>query len=287
VRLLQCRRFDLVWLEAELFPGLPAWGEQLLARARVPYVVDYGDAVFHRYDRSRAATVRRVLGTKVDHVMRGAAAVIAGNDYLAARARQAGARVVVRIPSVVDLSRYSVLPPRDDARVTIGWMGSWSTARYLRQLRSVLEELSRDPGVRLVVVGAGAGRTNGLPVEARPWSEATEVAEIQAFDIGIMPLEDGPWERGKCGYKLIQYMACGKPAVASPVGVNRDIIQHGINGLHATSAEEWVRALGCLREDAGLRARMGAHGRKFAEERYSLQTSARILHNVLQSAAES
>lgn len=284
--LLRSRRFDLLWIEAELFPGLPAWFETALSRFGVPYVVDYDDAVFHRYDQSRTPAVRRMLGTKVDRVMREAALVVAGNEYLAARAREAGARVVTHLPSVVDLERYPISPPARTETVTIGWIGSWSTAKYLLAVTPALREIARNPRIRLVVVGADPVRLEGLPAEARPWSEATEVSEIQAFDIGIMPLDDGPWERGKCGYKLIQYMACSKPAVASPVGANADIIRHGINGLHATTSAEWVGALRLLADNPGLRVQMGAHGRKLAEEKYSLSETARILQKVLCSAAE-
>jgi glycosyltransferase involved in cell wall biosynthesis len=283
--LTQVRGFDLLWIEGELFPGLPAWTESLVRRLGVPYVVDYDDAVFHRYDQSPVPGVRCLLGRKVDRVMRGAALVVVGNAYLAERARRAGARAVVQVPSVVDLDRYAIAAPAEARPVTIGWIGSWSTAKYLRGVAEALTELSRDPNTRVIAVGADPARVAGLPIEARSWSETTEVSEIQGFDIGIMPLDDGPWERGKCGYKLIQYMACGKPVVASPVGANRDIILHGINGFHASTTDDWMWALRELRSRPGLRARMGAEGRRVTEQRYSLSAMAPLMHEVLCSAA--
>jgi glycosyltransferase involved in cell wall biosynthesis len=121
-------------------------------------------------------------------------------------------------------------------------------------------------------------------VETRSWSEETEVKEIQGFDVGIMPLPDEPWERGKCGYKIIQYMACGKPTVASPVGVNQHIIAEGVDGFLAATPVQWVQALRTLRHDHGLRGRMGKAARRKVEREYSLQVTAPRLASLLRSA---
>jgi glycosyltransferase involved in cell wall biosynthesis len=119
----------------------------------------------------------------------------------------------------------------------------------------------------------------------RDWDEATETAEIGNFDVGIMPLPDNPWERGKCGFKLIQYMACGKPVVASPVGVNREIVVEGVNGFLASTQKEWVDALLRLKENPALRRTMGERGRRMVEERYCLQVTAPRLQRILLDAA--
>jgi glycosyltransferase involved in cell wall biosynthesis len=284
--MLRAGQFDLVWVEKEMLPWVPSWFELGLFPASVPLVVDYDDALFHRYDQHSWPLVRRVLGEKIDAVMRRADLVLAGNDYLAGRARRAGARRVELLPTVVDVSRYAVSERTQGQLLTIGWIGSPSTARYLKLITSVLRDLVASRDVRVVAVGANADQLEGLPVEVRPWSEAGEVEEIQQFDIGIMPLPDEPFERGKCGYKLIQYMACGKPVVASPVGVNREIIEQGINGFLANSHEEWLTALVSLLEDAELRKKMGEAGRKHVEERYSTQQMAPRLASLLQSAVK-
>ena len=140
--------------------------------------------------------------------------------------------------------------------------------------------------VRFIVVGAREQDFSDTAVETRPWSEETEVESIQQFDIGIMPLQDSLWERGKCGYKLIQYMACGVPVVASPVGVNCEIVEPEKNGLLADSMEEWDRALrSLLSVDFSVRDSMGANGRKRVEEWYSLQAQAPRLLSLIRDAS--
>jgi glycosyltransferase involved in cell wall biosynthesis len=285
--LLRCRRYDLVWLEKEALPWLPAWLESALLSG-MPTVVDLDDAWFHRYDRNRFAIVRWLMGHKIDVVMRRAAAVVAGNEYLAERARAAGARRIEVIPTVIDLARYPA-PNSDPAAndvLTVGWIGTPLNARYLDSIEPGLRRLAGRRPIRLVVVGAPVPATwAGLPAESRPWSEATEIAQISAFDVGIMSLDDTPWERGKCAYKLLQVMAAGKPVVASPVGANRQVVQHGVNGYLAATTDEWVAALTSLSDDADLRRRMGAAARKTVEDTYSLERIAPRLATVLRDAA--
>lgn len=281
--LLQVRRFDVVIIEKELFPFLPAFAERLLRVSGVPYVVDYDDALFHRYDLHSSKLVRGVLGRKIDSVMRHAAVVVAGNDYLAERARQAGARRVELIPTVVDTHRYQPRQAPPNETPVIGWIGTPKTSRYLQPLLPVFEALQARMRVRVVAVGARSEDFAGTPVETLPWSEESEVQSIQQFDIGIMPLPDSPWERGKCGYKLIQCMACGVPVVASPVGVNTVIVNSGKNGLLARD-DEWEEQLTTLLQDPELRRSFGAQGRKDVENWYSLEVQAPRLLNAIREA---
>jgi glycosyltransferase involved in cell wall biosynthesis len=283
--LLGASRFDVVIVEKELFPFLPAVAERLLRFLGVRYVVDYDDALFHRYDRHASALVRGLLGRKIDTVMRHAAIVVAGNQYLAERARQAGAPRVEVIPTVVDTQRYQPLAREVNETPVVGWIGTPKSSRYLKTLIPVFEALQEKMPVRFVAVGARPEDFEGTPVEVWRWSEETEVASIQQFDIGIMPLEDSPWERGKCGYKLIQYMACGLPVVASPVGVNMKIVAPGENGLLADTPDEWERELwDLLHVDKLARQSMGAAGRKLVEEKYSVEAQAPRLWGALQEA---
>jgi glycosyltransferase involved in cell wall biosynthesis len=281
-------RYDLLWIEKELFPWLPAVVEESWLAGKPPFVVDYDDAIFHNYDQHRRPLVRHLLGRKIDWLMRHAQAVIVGNGYLAKRARMAGAREVEIIPTVVDLGRYrtrDALPQVDS--LTIGWIGTPRTVFYLERFRPVLAALiQRFPAIRfrLLAIGPSALAWDGLPVEVRPWSEATEASDLHECDVGIMPLDDDAWSRGKCGYKLVQYFACGLPVVASPVGVNRELVDHGGNGFLAASAEDWLAALTALCRDPGLGQRMGRAGRSLVEERYCIAATAPRLAAILRRA---
>ena len=278
--LVTARRYDLVWLGKEALPWAPGWLETLLARAGAPYVVDYDDAVFHTYDQHRSPVARLLFGRKIDRVMREAALVVAGNSYLADRARSAGARRVEILPTVVDLEHYPRTPPPSGA-FTVGWIGTPITARHLEPVRPALRAVCADGRARFVAIGAGALNWNDVPVEALAWSEATEHAALQEIDVGIMPLPDSPFERGKCGLKLLQYMACARPVVASPVGVNAEIVTNGLNGFTASHVDDWVAALRTLQEDRLQRAQMGEAGRALVEAGFSLEVAAPRLAQLL------
>ncbi len=280
---LSARRFDAIWMEAELFRWLPVQVEEVLCPTGVPLIVDYDDAIFHWYETQRFPGVSRLLGQKINRIMEKADLVVVGNDYLGSYAHSAGARWVEKVSTVVDVDRYFV-PGRDTSKcLTLGWIGTPVTSKFLSFISEALQTIVNKYGVRIVAVGAKPQQWDGLPVEVRPWQESTEVAEIQDFDIGLMPLPDEPYERGKCGYKLIQYMACGKPVVASPVGMNAEIVRVGENGFLATSIDEWVDGLSRLIEDPNLRLRMGQAGRSMVESDYSLQMQAPRLERMLRS----
>lgn len=265
------RAAPLVWIEYEALPWLPYAFERLLLSGSRPYVLDYDDAIFHRYDQHSSGIVRTMLGRKIDRLMRGALCVIAGNDYLAERARAAGARRVEVLPTVIDLARYRQRTSFDaGGPLVVGWIGSPSTTPYLRSVEPALAALARARPVRLVNIGGTPWHSATLDVEHRTWSEASEVDDMLRFDVGVMPLDDTPWSRGKCGYKLIQFMGCALPTVASPVGANAQIVVHGTTGFHATSEREWIAALEALAADPSLRRAMGAAGHERVRERYSL-----------------
>ncbi len=283
-QMLSLGRYDVVWLEKEIWPWLPAPLEMIWLRNSTRLLADYDDAVFHRYNEHRSGLVRLLLGKKIDSVMRRANLVTAGNEYLAAHARCVGAAHVVWLPTVIDLLRYPSRKMRtEEGPAVIGWIGSPATADYLRILTPALLELSSRYNIRCVAIGARPDQVADTPFEALEWHEDREVALLGQLDIGVMPLPDGHWERGKCGYKLIQYMACGLPVVASPVGVNSDIVLPGENGYLATTTEEWTAMLEQLVVNEKLRLQMGAAGRLRVEEVYSLQAQVpRIVKMLVQ-----
>lgn len=282
--LLKASSYDLLWVEYEALPWMPFWVESTFLPSRVPYVVDLDDAVFHRYDLHTSSTVRSLLGDKIDAVMNGAALVIAGNEYLASRARTAGARDVRILPTAIDVRRFAdTRSPQNDV-FTVGWIGTPSTVRYLSGLREAFSRLNRLLPVRLLVIGAKPTLASDVELDIRTWSEESEVADLRSFDVGVMPLDDTPWERGKCGHKLIAYMASARAVVASPVGVNTTIVEPGVNGFLASDTEGWVKALRTIAEDQELRTAMGKSGRSTVERAYSLEVTSPQLCAMLETA---
>ena len=198
---------------------------------------------------------------------------MAGNEYLAEYARAVNDRVTV-IPTTVDTARYTVEPrPPNDVPV-IGWTGSHSTARHLDTLQPALRRLAGRERFRLRVIGAPGYKVEGLDVEAMAWQSETEVEDLRPLDVGVMPLPDDPWSRGKCGMKALQYMGLAVPAVCSPVGVNSEIIRDCENGFLASTEDEWVEKLSLLLRSPELRARLGRAGRETIEARYSAAVQA-------------
>jgi glycosyltransferase involved in cell wall biosynthesis/SAM-dependent methyltransferase len=287
------RHYDLIWMEKEALPWLPAVVE-LTALRGTPYVVDFDDAWFHRYDRNSSAIIRRLLGGKIDAVMRNAAVVLAGNEYLANRARRAEAKRVESIPSVIDLNRYaaSVIPDMKrlecKTQIVIGWIGTPITVRYLASFEQAFRAISAIRPVELQVVGASAPAAfAGLPVRSITWDEATEIEAIQSFDIGIMPLDNTEWERGKCAYKLLQVMAAGRPVVASPVGANCSIIRDGINGILAEGTNKWIEALIALIDHPEMRVTIGREALRTVKEYYTVERVLPRLSAILSEATVS
>jgi glycosyltransferase involved in cell wall biosynthesis len=279
--LLSRRRFDVAIVHCELFPLMPGWLERTLLR--LPYIYDFDDAFYLRYRSGRLAMLNPVLGGKFDRVMSGAAAVTAGNGYLAAYASVHNADVRV-LPSVVDTAHFYPRKTPNNQAFTVGWVGSPSTAVYLQRLVAPLQKLGEAMAIRLVVVGGKSPHIAHVEVLEVPWAEDTEVELINSFDVGVMPLPDDEWARGKCAYKLVQYMACGLPVVASRVGANVDMVNSEC-GFLAESDEEWADALTLLRDQPVLRQRMGAMSRRRVLDAYSLESNLPVFENVIRRVA--
>jgi glycosyltransferase involved in cell wall biosynthesis len=279
------RRYDVAFVAREGFPLGPAWVERALTAAGLPFVFDFDDAVWlpHGSAANRLIAPLKFAG-KTASACRLATVVTAGNGYLAEWARRFNPRVRV-LPTTVDTDRFrreSSPEPRPDPLV-IGWSGSHSTAAHLRPLMPVLADLQRRRGVRLVVIGAPPFAAEGAEVEFVPWTEADEVEQLGRLDIGVMPLPDTEWARGKCGLKALTYMALGIPTVMSPVGVNVDIAQGGAAWL-ADGPQEWTSALERLLDEPDTRRELGAAGRRRVEERYSVTRNVQGYADALQEA---
>ena len=250
-------------------------------------VYDLDDALFVE---SPSAANRRFGWAKREaercvECMRRARLVLAGNSYLAAEARRHARRVEV-VPTCVDPERQPLREHRERDPVTVGWIGSRTTSAYLEAVLPAFARLNRDRlRARLVLVGADPA-LRAPWIEHRRWSLDSERDDLASFDLGIMPLPDSEWARGKCGYKALQYFSAGVPAIAAPVGVARELVgEDGERGALATSPEEWHAALERLAGDAGQRARMGAAARELAGRDYSYRRWAPQLAELLRSVA--
>jgi glycosyltransferase involved in cell wall biosynthesis len=273
--------YDKIVIEKELFPYFFSWFEKILKLLGIKYIVDYDDAIFHNYDMSKSKIISLLLKRKIDNVMKYSYCVIAGNSYLAERATNAGAVKVVILPTVIDLNRYEVKKGYGSEQPVIGWIGSPTSFKYISKLMPVLNQLIDKYNCKLQIVGAQTDLKFSKNVEFIPWTESSEVSNIKMFDIGIMPLENTPWELGKCSYKLIQYMGCGIPVVASLVGMNRKVVEDGLNGFLVSTSEEWFQAIEKLITNENLRKKLGEAGREKVESFYNLEKQSKLLISVL------
>lgn len=272
-------RYDLVFIEKEIFPYFPAWVELIFLKNK-KFVLDYDDAIFHNYDRHKNFLIRLFLGKKINQLMKKANLITVGNEYLKQRAVVAKADNIEIIPTVVDLDKYSMRPDNLENNLipVIGWIGTSVTQKYLKMIESSLAQVFSIKKFKFLAIGADLNlQLHGFDYEILPWSEKTEVEFLNRIDIGVMPLLDQPFEKGKCGYKLIQYMALGKPVIASPIGVNIEIIQHKKNGFLVLSSQEWIEAFLFLLNNPANMNLMGMESRKIVESRFSLQKYAPIL----------
>jgi glycosyltransferase involved in cell wall biosynthesis len=273
-------KYDKIVIEKELFPYFFSWFERILYSLNIRYIVDYDDAIFHNYDLSNSKLMRFLLGNKINNVMKYSGCVVAGNSYLAERAKQAGAKNIIMVPTVIDVDAYKVTKKEVKDKVIVGWIGSPSTFKYVKNYTAVFSEILQNENVELHIVGTTDNLGLGTNVHYLKWTEETEVDLIANFDIGIMPLENTPWELGKCAYKLIQYMGCGLPVVASAVGMNKEVVDEK-TGFLVQSETEWTTKLNELINNKELREQLGKMGRKKVESQFSLQKSSAIILHVL------
>ena len=260
---LQSRCYDVTFLQREMlstFATLERWTGR-------PRVLDVDDAI-HLY---RGGATAKTLAMQCDRI-------ICGNPHLAEIYRQWNSDVVV-LPTAVDAERYcprSSGAPRE--AIVLGWIGTSANLRYLQDIEPALVTvLKQHPHAMLHVVCDMPPQLRAIQperVQYTPWSAASEVATIQSFSIGLMPLEDSPWARGKCSFKMLQYMACGLPVVVSPVGMNADVLKLGDIGFGAVAIDEWVEALVQLVEDEASRTRMRATGRQIVVREFSVTNLA-------------
>lgn len=273
--LVQIFRYDIVFIHREAYPIGGAFFETILYILKKSVIFDFDDAIFlSASSRPNDFIERFKKPNKVASIIKRSEYVIAGNSYLFGFALRHNNSTTV-IPTPIDTNKYYPDARNHSDEIVIGWMGSVTTLDFLNPMKNIFIHLSKEfPNVRFKITGGGFSIDRLSVIISKPWSLEEELGDLRGFDIGIMPMPDNEWTKGKCGFKAILYMSMGIPTVCSPVGVNSEIIEDGVNGFLASSEKEWIEKLSLLIKDPELRRRLGAAGRKRIEEKYSLKVNA-------------
>jgi len=276
-------QYDIIFLQRKRF-NQPRLG--LLRRRARRIIYDFDDAVMYRNSKSKdpiSSTRRR----RFVQMVRNSDFVIAGNEFLKSEVLPFNSNVEV-IPTSIDQQRYRLKDYSiKKEKVTLGWIGDHGSIHYLEKMGPLFEEVGkRYPHTELKIVCDTFLDSEKISIVKKRWNSEEEIADLQSFDIGLMPLVDDPWSWGKCGLKIIQYQGIGIPVVCTPVGVNRDLVEDGVNGFWAMTPEDWERKLSILIEDAELREKMGREGRRRVLEEYTVQACAPRLLSILKKVME-
>ncbi len=273
--LRRANQFDYIFIYRDAF-FFGTWFERMFKRSKAKLVFDYDDSIWLRDENPNQSFFQKLKKPeKTGTIISYCDIVIAGNQYLKEYATKFNTNVVI-IPTTIDLKEYSkVQVEKQEGKVCIGWSGSFSTIKHFESSIDALKRVKEKFGDRVYfkVIGDGNYRNDELGIIGNPWRKDSEIEDLCEIDIGIMSLPDDDWSKGKCGLKGLQYMALEIPTIMSPVGVNSDIIQDGVNGFLASTIDEWVAKLSLLIEDADLRNRLGKAGRVTVEKQYSVEAN--------------
>ena len=279
--LLREIKADVIWLQQEVFPFLPATVEAALMAGR-PYVIDFDDAYHLYYQDHASGLVRALYGGKIAKLMRKARTVVAGSPMMVDYARAAGAADVRLVYSAVETHRFAGTP--SPPAFTVGWIGTPMTAlQSLHVLRAPLKAFLEQTGAACALMGADERQYPDIPARRVPWREEAEAGFLSGLTVGLCPLDDSPWTRGKSGYKVIQYMSAGRAALTSPVGIAADLVEPGVTGYHCRTEDDWYTALMTLHRDPALCGRLGQAARARAGERYDISVAADALYSALKA----
>ena len=273
---IRASRASYVFIHREATPLGPPWVEWLLAKvARQKIIYDFDDAIW-LMDTSQVNTFVSFIKwqRKVPAICRWSHCVSAGNAYLAEFAQQHTCRVVINPTTIDTKHHHNRLQDQATTQPVIGWTGSHSTLRYLEPLVPILQQLEQEHRFRLLVIADRPPPVSLASLEFVPWRLDTEIDDLLRMHIGLMPLPDDAWAQGKCGFKALQYLALGIPALVSPIGVNEHIIEHGIEGYHCVTDNDWYQCLEELLTNISKRSQMGQAGRKKVVDQYSVKANA-------------
>ena len=283
--LASIRRYDAVLIHRAACLAGPAIFERLVSMFQKPVIYDFDDSIFvlHTTDTNRWLGRLKCPG-KTASICKLSTHVVVGNSYLADYSSRYSRKVTV-IPTSIDTTLYQPADKNGRSyRAVIGWTGSSTSQTYLESFAPVLRELAARWDFELRVISDREPLLPGIPHVWRRWSADTETKDLRVLDVGIMPMPDDSWSRGKCSLKALQYMAMGIPAVCSAVGTNREVIRHGENGFLAATREEWLRYLGILIDNPAVCARLGRAARKTVEDEYSLRRCAALFADAVRQA---
>ena len=274
---------DIIWLQRELLPFVPFFLEKMLMRGR-KIVIDLDDA-HHLYYKTQSAWAARVLGgEKIDKLIRAANAVVVGNPTLADYARKVGAKKIFELPSAVDVKRYASDKAPTSNVFEVGWIGTPVTAaQSLPLIEEPLRRFLSQYKAQCTLIGVNNDLPIDFPANRVVWSERTEEEVLPRLSVGLCPLDDTAWNRGKSGYKIIQYMAAGKPSLVSPVGIAKDMISNGETGYHCATSDDWYARLVQLYQDKSLQETMGQRAKSIAAKQYDTAPTAVALHRIFEN----
>ena len=273
--LLQVYKYDIIYIEYELFPYFSSVFEKLFTILKVRYIVDYDDAIFHNYNQSNNRLIRFLLSNKIDSVIKSANYVITGSPYLTEYVTRLNPSCI-EIPTSVSKKKYEFNSnSKKNTVFTIGWIGSKTTSGNVLKLIPAFETLKDKIDYQLNLIGFDENelkKLTHLNTHLITWDAKTEIEEIKKFDLGIMPLDDTPFNQGKCGFKLIQYMGCSLPTLSTPLDANKKINRNGKN-LYAITTEDWVKAIEKVYENQDYYKEVGIENYKDFEKYYTVESN--------------
>jgi glycosyltransferase involved in cell wall biosynthesis len=267
---------EYVFIHREVTPLGPPVFEWILAKIlRKRIIYDFDDAIWQKNTSAENRFISRLkMPQKVFRTCRWSYKISCCNEYLASNARRYNSRISI-IPTTIDAGIWNPIKKRNENQpLTLGWTGTHSTLPYLLSIKNAFERIIEKHPKLVIRIICNKRPDWDIPnLEFLTWSKSTEIQDLAGIDIGLMPLPSIPWVQGKCGFKILQYFALGIPAVASPVGINSDLISHGDNGYLCSSEEEWIRDIDMLINSKALRDKIGDSGRKTLVKHYSLEAN--------------
>jgi glycosyltransferase involved in cell wall biosynthesis len=255
----------------EFFPYFFSLFEKYLKFRRIPFVLDFDDAIFHNYDDNKNSIIRLLLNKKIPKAIAAASYIVTGSPYLTSYASQFN-RNVIEIPTSIDINKYTVKDVSSRKKFQIGWIGSKTTSKNILGIVPALKKVMSEIDCEIVLIGFDAGLHLDIDCKVKQWNEDWEVEDIKQFDVGIMPLDDTLFNRGKCGFKLIQYMACGLSTISTPLEANIKIDQ-GNGNLFASTNCEWYDKFVYIYNNKELFSEVGRLNRETVKKHYSIQSN--------------